>query len=375
MVAKSGSQIEIVDRTSGLIATVESVGGKNRFFTETNIGSVNVPFGRDPIPDAHFYILEAGAIGDTIRVTGTEITDTSGSERTLPAFDVTYTLVAGDVDKELVLGANVVSALEADTNFKNSLLEAALVQEDSGRVAVHVTATYRALPGEFGERPTTGDFDVIVTSPGGDTVVQIDTEQRSLKSRAKENSLGRDPFNPHKLGIPEFAGQVRVRAESIEKLFFARAFNATHTNDMAQDGSVIPIVYTINANPAGGNIIIVEKLKFRGIDVNAKVQFGQFMGLTALTNGIKIEVFQNGGSFAFPLIKTTADLLGDWSSSSSDADFYNQSGGDLIVAVKDLISNNVQIELKPGTTDRIEVTIQDNVNVDDLDFLTEGFEE
>jgi hypothetical protein len=374
-IGKSGTQYEIIDRVTGLKASIISVAGVNRLASDTTISSVNVPNGRDPVPDTYFAILKAGSIGDQVDIDIAAIVDTSGTERSLPAVSYVYTLVAGDVGKELVLAQNIVDGLNGDSNFQNALLEAFLIEETSGRAVIYISAIpeFASLPGEYGQRATPGDFAVTITSPGADTLIQLDTTHETIISRVKENSLGRDPRNPHLLGIPEFSGQVRLRASAVDKQFFARAEDVGASQELTVDGSVTPVLFDVVADVAGGSTRVIEKMKFIGVDTNIKVQTGQFFGGTALPNGIKIEVFQNGSSFLYPLIKNTAEILGDWPSSASDAKLYNQSGGDLIVSVKDLISNNLQIELEPGTTDRVEITIQDNVNIDDLFFAVEGF--
>ena len=244
----SQSRVQVYDPSTGLIGAVETVGGKPRFLTDTNISSVNVPNGRDPFPDTFFPITQAGGIGDTVRIQIAAVTDPTGTERNLPAVDVTTTLTATEAGDEKALAELIVSDLEADANFVAALLEAEVIT-DKDRAIVHITSTIRALPGEFGERATVGDFSV---TPTGTTVITLDSANQTIVSRAKENSLGRDPANPHRLGVVAISGQVIVRAGNIDKLYQARAENAG-SDDLAVDGSGTPVVFSINANAAGGN--------------------------------------------------------------------------------------------------------------------------
>ena len=357
---------------AGHRANVIQVLGVNRLATDSNISSVNVPLGKDPLPDCYFTVTAAGAIGDTVRIqiAATNI-DPTPPDGDLPAVDLTYTLIAADAGDEKQLAANLAEALENDTDFIDAKLEADSITGDL-RPIVHISSTEFSLNGENYERPNAGDVSVTTT---GTTTVQIDTANQVLVSRPKEVSLGRDPDNPHRLGVQAISGSVRVRAENVEDLFEEFALDGAD-KDLTVNGTPgSPAVYTISANPAGGLVKIVEVLKLYGTDTNIKVGEGHFMGANSpLTNGILIEITKGGMTDTFRLLKTTNDVLARMASSPEKAEIINQSGGDYIVAAFDLVSRNTQLSLDPGTTDKIEVKIQDNLNgIDNLFFVAEGF--
>jgi hypothetical protein len=366
------STVKITGDDELVTAAVETIGGKPRLLTDTNVSSVTVPNGQDPIPDTYFEILTAGAISDTIRIQidGTSV-DSTSPDSDLPAVDFTYTLVAEDVGDERKLAENFSAALNLDSNFSNAFLDARAIVGDK-RPIVHITCTEFSLSGEFHERPSA---TAVTLTPSGTTDLNIDSENRKIISRPKQTSLDRDPNNPHRLGIIGISGQVRIRADKVDKLFFSDAEN-TGSNDLTINGGTTPTIFTIAANPAGGDNIFIEQLKLFGTDTNIKVASSSFLGASAISNGIKIDIFQNGSQTTLPLIKNTMDFLARFGTTASDNKIINQSGGDFIEAVFDLISKNVIIELKAGTADRIEIYIQDDLtSITDLIFSAEGFEE
>ena len=98
---KGSPVIFIQDPNTGIRGQVENIGGKNRLLTDTNISSVNIPQGQDPIPDTFFTILTAGAIGNTVRVKiAATLIDSTSPDSNMPAVDETYILIAEDVGDE-----------------------------------------------------------------------------------------------------------------------------------------------------------------------------------------------------------------------------------------------------------------------------------
>ena len=353
-------------------ADVELSGGKHRLLTETNITSVNIPQGRDPIPDTYFTVTAAGAIGDTIRVqiAATSV-DSTIPDVDLPAVDVTITVTAIEVGNERLLAELVADTLTVDPDFIAAFLDAEVITGDK-RAVVHITSTEFSISGEFHERPNSTDVQVSVT--GANTVI---LNSDKLISRPKQTVLSRDPNNPHELGVIGIQGQVRIRADEFEKLFFKDAETALGITDLTVNGLITPLTFLIEANPAGGDVIFINQLKLHGIDTNIKVSNSKFMGLnSALINGITIIVYQDGIMSTLPTIKSTRDLLARFGTTASDNKIIGQSGGDFIESVFDLDKKNVAIVLHPGTADRIEVTISDNLSqIDSLILTAEGFEE
>ena len=362
----------ITDPISGLQANVIVGGGKNRVAVDANISSVNVPLGKDPIPDTWFKILTAGAIGDTVRVqiAATSV-DSTAPDRDLPAVDVTYTLIAEDVGDERKLAENVAAELELDANFLAAFFEADAIDGDK-RPVIHISCTEFSMNGEFHERPSIGDFAVSTT---GTTTVLLESDNERIVSRAKEVSLGRDPRNPHRLGVQTISGTVIVRADDVAVLIEEFAIEGGGGTDLTVDADPTPVEFIIDANPNGGDDKIIEVLKLYGTDTNIKVGEGNFLGgNSALANGILIEITKEGVTTEFRTIKTTNDILARMASSPEKSKIINQSGGDFIEAVFDLVDRNTQLVLESGTTDQIKVTVRDDISArTNLFFVAEGF--
>ena len=367
---------KITGSDEAYVADVFNTGGKNRLAVDANISSINVPLGKDPLPDAYFKISEAGAIGDTIRLQIAATTfDVTVPDSDLPAVDFTYTLVAADVGDEAELTKNFVTALNLDTNFNNALLESEAVTKGK-RATVHITSTEYSLNGEDYERPNAGDVAVSTT---GTTVVLLDSLNDRLVSRPKEVSLARDPNNPHRLGVQSISGTVRTIASGISQVLKERAFEVGNpaNTDLSVNGTGTPVEFVIEAEAAGGRDKVIEGIKIFGNDGNIKVQSGNFLGLnSSLTNGLLIEVTREGTTTTLDTIFTTVELISSFSTRPSDADIISQSGGDLYYVLFDLVSKNAQITLEAGTTDNIKITVRDNLSqVDSMFFQFEGFYE
>lgn len=358
-----GDEIHTVD--------VITEGGLNKLVTTATISSVNVPQGQDPLPDAFFTITNAGAIGDTVRVQiAATSNDSSSPDRDLPAVDVTTTVTASEVGDEVALAELIISDLKDDSDFNTALLDAERPKGDT-RAIVHISSDEFSLNGEFAERPNTGDVAVSVT---GTTTVIIDTINQKLISRSKPNSLARDPNNPHRLGIIGISGSVRVSASEVEQLFSEFALDGA-SNQIAVNGSVTPVEFIVSADAAGGMVKVIEIFRLYGDDGNIKVGEGNFLGdNSALANGLLIEITKDTVTTTFRNLKSTNDILGRFSSSTSNNKIIVQSGGSYFESVFDFVSRNVQIRLDPGTTDEIKITVRDDLSSrSDIFFVIDGF--
>jgi hypothetical protein len=348
-------------------------GGLRRIAT-TGLVQIEQLFGQDPIPDVFFSITSAGQIGDQIRIliAGTNV-DPTIPDTDLPTVDFTYTLVAGDVGDERKLAENIADALNLDATFSNlAFLEAEAITGDK-RPVVHISSTEFSMSGEFHERPNTGDVAVTITnSPGGDTTVLLDSDK--LISRGKGTSLARDPDNPHRLGILGISGSVRVSASEVDQLLEEFAMNGGQISLAVNPGGT-PDIYTIAANPAGGDVKVIEILKVYGSDGNVKTGKNNFLGLNSpLTNGLEIRITKNGTTDVFKNVKTTSEFFALLASSPEKQAYIPSSGVDYIEADFDFVDRNIQISLEPGTTDKIEVVVQDNLSqIDELYLVAEGF--
>ena len=326
-----------------LVVDVVQVDGINRLSTDSAISSINVPLGKDPLPDTYFTITTSGAVGDTLTVSlAATVVDSTSPDRDLPAYSYVYTLIAADAGDERQLSINLAEALNNDALFEAQFLEAAAIGDDGDgnlRAIIHITSTKFSLNGEFYERPAIGAFDAV---PSGTTEVLFYTsDYRSLKSRPKEVSLARDPNNPHRLGVQNISGSIFIRSTDPETLFRTRIAQSGGNIDLNINGSS-PKVFEFSANLAGLPDKVIDSLKLYGTDGNIKVQSDKFLGQnSALNNGILIEFIREGTTIFSEMITSTADLLALWATKASDNKIINQSGGDFIEATFSLVDLNM----------------------------------
>jgi hypothetical protein len=377
---QASQSFKLTNGDETLNVDIIQVDGVNRAAMDANISSINVPLGKDPLADTYFKITNAGAIGDQITVTiAATDNDTTTPDVDFPSYFYVYTLTAADQGNEQQLCINLADALNADPLFEAQELEAfALSSENEDkRPIIHITSTKFSLNGEFYERPNVGDFDV--TTTGTTTVQFFSSEHRKLVSRPKEVSLARDPKNPHRLGIQSISGSVFIRSSDPQALVRERLKEVGNpTNeDMAINGLGSPVVFELASNPDGFPSIVIDSLKFYGVDTNIKVQDGNFLGINSeLANGIIVELIRDGVPIFSEVIKNTPDMLGLFSSSASDNKVINQSGGDYFESTFSLVDRNLAFVLRDGENDAVRVTIQDNLtSLDTLHLLIDGSED
>lgn len=368
--------VRITNAQEDRIADVINLLGLNRLAVDANISSVNVPLGKDPLPDTYFYITEAGDAGSTITIdiAATNV-DPTNPDRDLPAYSYTYTLTAQDEGDERQLSINLADALNADPLFEAQYLEAFAIGDDGDdnqRAIVHITSTKFSLNGEFYERPNAGDFEVTTSVGTGVAFTELlffSDDFRKIVSRSKEVSLARDPRNPHRLGVQSISGSVFIRSQDPEKLIREYLLSVTtpaNGDQMAVNGQVTPQVYEKVSNPDGESDVIIDALKFICSDGNMKVQSGTFLGNNqALTSPILVELIRDGIAIFSTEIFNTPDLLGGFSSTASDNKIINQAGGDYLESTFSLIDSNLAFVLRNGKNDAVRVTIQDNLTAID----------
>lgn len=361
------TQAKILGRDGLGEVDTEFTAGKWRLAT-TGIVQIEQLFGQDPIPDVFITVTAAGQAGDqiTFNINGVTV-DTTVPDSNIPAFNETYTLVAGDVGNERQLVENLEDWFNTHPN-KPEDLEAEAITGEKRRV-LHITCEEFSLSGEFHERPGPNSFDVITT---GTTVVAKDDDE--IKSRGKGTSLARDPDNPHRLGILGISGSVRVSASEVDQLLEEFASNGGITTLAVNPGGT-PDIYTVLANPAGGDVKVLELFKVYGSDGNVKTGSNNFLGLNSpLTNGLEIRITKNAITSVFKNVKTTSEFFALLASAPDKQKYIPSSGVDFVESDFDFVSRNIQIRLEPGTTDKIEVVVQDNLSqIDELYFVAEGF--
>jgi len=350
-------------------ADVENIAGKKRLLTTTLLTSVNVPNGQDPLPDTYFTIDNAGALNDTwtVDISGT-VNDPSTPDRDTVSVSVVTTVTASEDGDELALCSLMANDLNSDANFIAAFLKATCVRD---RAIIHVSSTKFSLPGEFYERSNTLDFQVSVTGSAVG-IVAFD----KIESRAKPTSLGRDPNNPHNLGVQAISGTVSTLPGGIGDQFQEK-FKDGGSSDMLVNGSGTPVNFIVLADSSG--ISAKRRLLnyIRCYGGGNGIKFGQFLSKSGsgLSNGIQINIESQGELFSFFPIKTTEDWKNLFSTSpGSDFRLDIQAGGDEFISD---FRPAQPIPLEPNTSDNVTIIVQDNITsgISNLECLTFGFEE
>lgn len=344
----AASPVQIVGRDEQHIVDVELISGKRKLLTDATV-TVEQVFGADPFADSWFRIEDAGADGDTVRIQIAATTnDPSTPDRDAPAVDVTVNVTASEAGDEEALRDKIISELNADPDFSNSL-KARAVKDNA---IVHVSSEFR---GEFWERTNSGDFDVSVT---GSVSVTIGFD--TLELRGKPTELQRSVDDPRQ-GILGFAGIVSIQPSAVQDIFQEFFEDSGSSNDMAVNGSGTPVEFTIDADPTQQKVI--QFLTLRAIASNIK--FGQFLGLNnSLTNGILVELKAQDDTSSFALMFDTEDLTDLWARTPDASRVSVQSGGDHINATKDLTQSTIILEPQGtfASDDFVKITIQDNLS-------------
>jgi len=362
------SDVRLIDALgANLVDIVLRLDGKYAIATDTAISSVNVPNGRDPIPDAFFRIKDTGDENDTLKIdVAATANDPSTPDDDVPAYTKTFTVLLAEVGDEAVFAARIISELNADSTFKNTVfLKAGKVKD---RRIVHISSSKFSLTGEFFERLNGGDFDITTT---GNT--DVFEPHNTLVSRTKETSLSRDPSNPHNLGIIGISGTVTQVPGALSDLFIMNAEDGGSA-DMRVDGSSTPVEFLIPCD--ADDDVFVKELKFY-ISCNG-LKMSNFACLnSALTNGIKIDIQSDELAFALPLITTTAEFNNKFVfGAGSTFDFFDVSGTDQMQATF-LFENPFPIRVCGAFTvdDEVKVTIQDDLDsgLAVFEFISFGF--
>ena len=269
---------------------------------------------------------------------------------------------------EIALRDRIISELNADSTFRSVACLKAQAPKGDYRAIVHITSDCFSLTGEFLERPNTGDFTVATTGTAA-VVVAFDT----IKSRGKSTSLARDPNNPHRLGVLGISGSVTVSPQSVEDLFEEYLKNGT-SYDMTVNGSVTPVIFEFTAStfdPTGNFNLFVQNISAHGQDNGIK--YGQFLGRSTLSNGVLVEAVTEAGITTITKVLDTEDFKHEFTRGIvANYSFEQAPGTDDIVASFNV--SQTPILLRAGTTDKIRVTIRDNLtSVLLLHFTVNGF--
>jgi len=320
----------------------------------TGLVQIEELFGQDNIADTWFALgtfedcSGIDSAGDQIRVQIAAGCDAIEN----PAVDYTYTVTAADMSAtfpEISVRDNMISGLNADTNFKKSW-DADSVKDNG---IVHISSIFR---GEFGERSTSGDFSVTVTTGSSVVTAAFDNVIR----RGKSTSLSRDP-DDKRIGILGISGNVSVSASTINNIFEDDLYNATYGIDMAVNCATTPIVFRLEA--LTDYDLFVEEIRFHGVANGIK--FSQFLNLNlSLTNGIEVLLQSDENLTDFRHIYITDDFKARWASIGG-FQLNVQAGYDHFSSIRRFDSTALPIIRAAGTfttDDYIQVTIADNIS-------------
>jgi hypothetical protein len=390
----SGDVAEVVSRSNSTkgIATNSEIYGRDSLGNFRNIQSIVRPdgitampidgtvtvtstFGFDQQPDSFFQIINTGAAGNTwtVFIRGTS-GDPTSPDRDLPDYTKIFTVQAGEVGYEIALRDRMITELNADSTFRNTVFLKARKATD--RAVVHISSDKFSASGEFYERPVAGDFMVTVTG-----TAQVVLGFDNLISRSKPVTISRDLDSPHRLGLFGVTGAVSITAKELSDLFYAEATHVTYGSNMLQNGSLAtPIIFTI---AAGATQKFVEHMWFSA--QGNGIKWGQFFsksGAGGLTNGVLVEIKSDNVVTTFPVLKTTEDFKNKWAALSGDGANYRpdfQAGADESLAILRFPNPFLLREsgaFGVGNDDYIKVYIRDNITSGllRLDFASKGFE-
>lgn len=162
--------------------------------------------------------------------------------------------------------------------------------------------------------------------------------------------------------------------EEIIALPFRAYFTDTAgSKDMLVDGSTVPVVYSIDADPELDVFIKTAQIKL----ADAGANFNEFGNLPALTNGVSFTWFsQSLGEVS--IHEGIKDNLEFFRLSGDAPLIVDLSGGgaDAVVTTIDLsktFGNPYGIRLKAGTKERISFTINDNLSTGITQFDIIGY--
>lgn len=365
----------IVGNDGLLRADVITKNFRNALVTDASV-TVEQVFGFDDFADSWVRIDTSGAIGDTVRVQIAGFTDPTGSERDMPAVDYTYTLISGDVDKELILRDSIVAGLNNDANFIASSWKATVIKDNP---IIHIGSK---LIGEEGERPVSGDF--IVTPTGTTTTSFQNSDNDKFVRRGKQNSGARDPRDRRLVTIG-ISGEVQAVPGAAGDLFFQNATdNGTPIPDQGGTGDAnllvngslaTPIEFTIPAD--NEKDVFISEMRFFG--GGNGIQYSNFLSkASSLTNGITVTIRSDEVDKMFFPLRATEDFKNKWSfGSGANFKLETPAGTDQFLAV--LQFENPFPLRKTGTflsgDDFIKVEVRDNLTagITELEFLAVGF--
>jgi len=347
-----------------LAADVIKKNNQNALVTSAFV-TVEQIFGQDGFSDTWFWVDDAGANGDSLRIQIAGYTDpTAPNERNVPAIDVTVNVTASEAGQEYILAQKIVSELNADTDFKAHWKASIGVQKNP---MVHIASR---IIGEIGDRTGLGAF---LLTPTGTVDTRLEsTDNEEILRRGKANSGTKDPRDK-RLVTTGVSGEVSSVPGAVGALFLEPATHPTYGRDLTQNGSLgTPIEFIIM--PDAEKDIFIKDMRFHG--GGSGIKFSNFLDMnTALTNGILVEVKSDDQTIQFPLIRTTNDLKSRFTYGAGLGWVYDVSPSFDHVVANFNFESPFPLRKQGSFTvdDYIKVFIRDNVKNSELFFDSFGF--
>ena len=209
--------------------------------------------------------------------------------------------------------------------------------------------------GDISNTDATGDFDQGLSTLVGADGVPVDTitEDGTVKLQVKSSI------------VPQALGGV----------FFLKATNVTYGSEIAQDGSVTPVVFTIEAESGvGARDLVVSEIRFATRDNGIKVE--NFLGLNnPLTTGIEVDIINGSGeTFSFLPITATTEFESHFAYGPGAK--FTSLASNSSTYIGALFSPSNPFILVKDTADKISVTVSDDLStVQAIEFIAFGFKE
>jgi hypothetical protein len=180
------------------------------------------------------------------------------------------------------------------------------------------------------------------------------------------------------LGIPPIEPPGRAQ---VFRQFLTNGGGAGDSNDMQVDGSTTAVEFWVPANSTYD--LYISSLSF--VIADASATLNKFGNITALTNGCDLEYFTDGGTTTIAsALKSNFDFVrlcqgnpafGDGAAAFRAGNVEGTSEGYLpVLDFKTVFGLPWGIRLRPGTTDKILVRVNDDTQgVDAFNCIAYGF--
>jgi hypothetical protein len=150
--------------------------------------------------------------------------------------------------------------------------------------------------------------------------------------------------------------------DDIGRLFRQKVTNGGSDN-LRVNGSVTPVEFTVNADPAKD--LAIDEIRFVLTANNIKTNGGNFGPISLLANGLLLEVTSLGVTTTVANVKLTEDFFRLYSPGGVNLD---RTGASDILSAGLFFGGAVILE--GGTADQIKVTVRDNLSSAQFNYFT-----